>query len=536
MNLKRYKSIFAELPANGRDLVLVTSLALFSLIIKAIPAAILGLGNDEAYYWTYAMFPAWSHFDHPPMVGFLIQLFTLNLKYSSEIFIRAGSLALSTADIFLLFYLVRRLYSRRAACFALLMYISSVYFNIISGLFILPDSPQVFFVLLALNALLPAVTTEDPGRKESIRIILFGVFTGLAFLSKYHSLFLWLGAWLYILFHNRIWLKKPALYLGMVLTIIVSLPVIIWNGRNDFISFTFHGSRADLVNSHLDLTSFLQFNLGEFFYQNPVLSVIYMVALAGTLSVKSRKLSPTGKLLLYMGIPMILVFTFLSLFRTVLPHWSGPAFICLIIFSAGYLDEVYDTGRKIINRSLASAGTLFIAVIVLGTVQVRTGFIGSVKNSQSAFPGEDDFTLDMFGWDQARARIVGFLKRPAADTYDPGEITLVAEDWYQAAHIDYYIASPLGIRLIAPGEIERIHKYYWINKLRGINRDGRIIYVTNSRNYHSPDKFAGSFTGIAPADTLKITRMGKTVELFYLYEMTGLRPDSGLFSSIPERK
>ncbi|MDP4224696.1 MAG: hypothetical protein Q8868_15420, partial [Bacteroidota bacterium] len=98
-----------------RDCYFLLTIAALNLLIKAVPAGILELGNDEAYYWTYALFPDWSHFDHPPVVGLLIQLFTLNLTLGGEIFIRAGALVLSAANIILLFYLVKKLYSRSAA-------------------------------------------------------------------------------------------------------------------------------------------------------------------------------------------------------------------------------------------------------------------------------------------------------------------------------------------------------------------------------------------------------------------------------------
>ena len=93
-----------------------------NLIIKAISASVIELGNDEVYYWTYALFPDWSHFDHPPMVGFMIQLFTLNLTYHSELFMRLSSLILSSASIILLFYLVKRIYSQQAAYISVILF------------------------------------------------------------------------------------------------------------------------------------------------------------------------------------------------------------------------------------------------------------------------------------------------------------------------------------------------------------------------------------------------------------------------------
>ena len=65
-------------------------LLLISTAIRMVVGDSIQLGNDEVYYWTYAKFPDWSHFDHPPMVGLFEQLFTLNLFFESELALRLG--------------------------------------------------------------------------------------------------------------------------------------------------------------------------------------------------------------------------------------------------------------------------------------------------------------------------------------------------------------------------------------------------------------------------------------------------------------
>ena len=55
-----------------------------SALLRGFLAFFLEFGNDEVYYWTYALYPDWSHFDHPPMVGFMMQLFSGNLFFTSE--------------------------------------------------------------------------------------------------------------------------------------------------------------------------------------------------------------------------------------------------------------------------------------------------------------------------------------------------------------------------------------------------------------------------------------------------------------------
>lgn len=512
--------------SSKRERLFLFIVVAINFIIKAIPAAILELGNDEVYYWTYAMFPDWSHFDHPPMVGLLIQLFSFDLTFQSEFFLRAGALVLSSASIIILFYLVRRLHSRRAAGFAVIMYISSIYFNIISGLFILPDGPQVFFILLALWYLLPSVTVKNPTKTDLSNFIIFGFFTGLAFLSKYHSLFLWFGVGLYILFHNRIWLKKPALYLSVLVTLILSIPVIYWNVKNDFISFTFHGNRIGLFHNPLDLNSFMQFNLGQFFYQNPVLSVIYTIALFKVFPRKNHEISSINLLLLYSGLPLILVFIFVSLFRNALPHWTGPAFICLVILSSEYLADIYTNRKKIIIRSLSSAFMIYALILVLGVIEIKTGIIEFRNYPMSENSGKNDFTLDMYGWKQAREKFTKFLSKEGITETGRRNLAIVSDNWFPGAHLDYYIAWPLNIKLIVQGSIERMHKYYWINKTRKLNENDRVFYVTDSRNYHSPEELGSCFTKIIPKDTLIIDRNHKAVKYIYIYELVDFKSDT----------
>ena len=73
----------------------VLQLILISSLLKLVFAGLVELGNDEVYYWTYALQTDWNHFDHPPMVGWLIRLTSLNLHWVSEISLRLGSILCS---------------------------------------------------------------------------------------------------------------------------------------------------------------------------------------------------------------------------------------------------------------------------------------------------------------------------------------------------------------------------------------------------------------------------------------------------------
>ena len=53
---------------------ILIGLLVVSAVVRGLLAAWMEFGNDEVYYWTYALYPDWSHFDHPPMVGWVSTL------------------------------------------------------------------------------------------------------------------------------------------------------------------------------------------------------------------------------------------------------------------------------------------------------------------------------------------------------------------------------------------------------------------------------------------------------------------------------
>lgn len=491
-----------------------------NFIIKSVPAAVVEFGNDEAYYWTYALFPDWSHFDHPPMVGFIIQLFSLNLLLNSEFFIRLGSLLLSSAGIIFLFYLVKRISSVKAAYISALLFTASVYFNIISGLFILPDTPQVFFVIVALFYGLPAALNREPSKKDSSGFILFGLFAGLAFLSKYHSLFLWFGVGLYILIYNRIWFKKTSFYISLLLTVIAMIPVIYWNIRNDFASFTFHESRVGLFNSPVNFTSFMQFNAGQIFYQNPVLFIVFILTLVSLF--RKKRIGDKEVLLLLLSLPLIIIFLSFSLFQKTLPHWSGPAFIGLIILSSDWLGETLLVKPRKVFNILLSSNLLIILLLILAPLQINYGLLGHIHDSPDPRKtGSNDLSLEMYGWKQARLKFQALLEMKSIEEKDYDKVKIISSKWFPAAHLDYYIAHPLNMELLVPGSVEQSHKYSWINKTRSINAGDTIYFITTSMQYYEPENLLDAGSKIVSEDTIQIRRKGRVVKNLFIFSIKG---------------
>ena len=206
---------------------------------------------------------------------------------------------------------------------------ASIYCSLLAGNFILPDTPQLLFWLLSVRFLIEVLPQKNIDKRTATKFIYACIFIGLAILSKYHGVFILGGVGLYVLVYNRIWLKQPVFYFGIVLSLLFVLPIVIWNMENSWISFAFHGER---VSNTLQLRLDYLFTelVGQVAYNNPINYVIIIMALnaafRGRLSIKKDYV----RVLLFNSFPIWLVFTSFALFRQTLPHWTGPAFTFIV--------------------------------------------------------------------------------------------------------------------------------------------------------------------------------------------------------------
>ena len=501
--------------------ITIVLLIVINFIAKSIPAYFLELGNDEVYYWTYAKYPDWSHFDHPPLVGILIKLFTFNLHFDHHYFIRLGSLVLASANIYLIYLLARKLSGEKAGLVAAFLYAGSIYFNIISGFLILPDTPQVFFLLLALGFLIPAIFKRNPGKLEKRNLIIASLFIGLGFLSKYHSLYYWFAIIAYILLFNRTWLKEKELYISLVCSLLLILPIIFWNIENNFISFTFHRDRVSLFSHGIHPLYFLRNLAGQIGYQHPILFGLFILAIV---RFPKKRFLPKNEFafLLILSLPLIFLFVLFSLFRSTLPHWSGMAYLSLLLMTSVYI--VKENKMAYYNWVVAAMMITFSLILSSPILFNQVNLLD--QNDKKDIPlhetGKGDLTLDMYGWQKFGEEMGNWLRKNQEK-----KPVIISNKWFPAAHLDYYVARPNDLKLLALGKLKDIHKYYWINKSRGeLNPGDDALFITTSPYYCSPEKlYRHHFKEISPVDTISIERAGKPIKYFFLFKLKGYKKD-----------
>lgn len=507
-----------------------TLLIVVSAMVRGVLAGWLELGNDEVYYRLYALYPDWSYFDHPLMVGWTIRLFSLDLLFSHEFFIRLASVILGSVNTWIMFLIGKNLYNARAGWFAALLYTSSVYGFVITGTFILPDTPQGLFWLWSLLIMLQTLPFSPDNSNVRRNFLLLGFLLGLGILSKYTVVFLWGGTVLYLLIYNRRWFKSLYFYYALAITAVLMLPLLIWNLQNDFISFTFHGNRVNTAGFVFRPDYFLTEILGEFLYNNPINFVLIVLAVGVAFKGKLAADPKKTRIILLMGLPLIAVFLFFSLFRSTLPHWTAPGYTTLIPLAAVWLAA--KPSLKTIPGIIQSALALLIFTLILGMLQIRTGLIPLDSTTTYENLGEDDPSLDMFGYREAG---IVFGQIVSRDT-QTGEMLpssfLVGNNWFPLANYDYYAATPANLKSMAIGTLDKIHLYAWINRAEGGFVTGNdAYYITDSRDFRPPDSLMRSyFEQVIPADTIEIQRGGKPAKRIFIFRMKNLQriPDDPL--------
>jgi hypothetical protein len=208
-------------------------------------AAAVGPGNDEAYHALFPLHPAWSYFDHPPMVAVVTALgMALGGGPAAAPLwaLRLGFIALFAGSTWLMFRLTARRYGAEAGILAALVLNLSAYHGLAAGAFLLPDGPLLFFWLLAVDRLVVAL--ERPERDG--RWLAVGLAWGGALLSKYHAALLPAGFVLYLGVIPGGWrlLLRRGPWLALGVGLVLFAPVLAWNAARGWSSFAFQGGRA----------------------------------------------------------------------------------------------------------------------------------------------------------------------------------------------------------------------------------------------------------------------------------------------------
>ncbi len=482
------------------------------LCLRIIVSNFLNLGNDESYYWTFSKQLQWNYFDHPPMIALWIKFFTANLLLEDyTFFLRLGSFIGCLISSFFIYKTITAISTEKAGFAGVFLYNISFYCFITTGMFIIPDTPQMVFWTASMY-FITQIIKNDSNIKAWI---FFGITTGLCIMSKVHGVFLWGGIFLYALFYKREWFKNYAFYLSMLVTAIIISPILIWNINNDFITYRFHSERVTVnEKSSFNFMGLLREAIGQILINNPFNIGLIILFFSKRFTTKAKGGLQVFKLI---GVSLLLVIFSIALFRSTLPHWSGPAYISLLPIAAIGLSEINFSRFKVLT---ASAFVYTITLLSLIVIAVNF-YAGSYSNATGKDIGKNDISLDAYGWKEGGEKFAAFYNTQHNGSNKP---PLVCNTWW-GGHDEYFFARPLNVKMIGLGPILNIHQYKWRLQTDTVNLKMDTAYtIVHSYDYFdAPQAFKNYYYKIDSVNTISIKRRGKEAYQFHIWKLTGFK-------------
>jgi 4-amino-4-deoxy-L-arabinose transferase-like glycosyltransferase len=463
--------------------------------------AALGLSVDEAYAAVMSREWSLSYFDHPPMTFWWAGLAGEWAGSEAPLLVRLPFIAAFAGTTWMMFCLGRFLFGERAGLWTVVVLNLSLFFSLAAGGWALPDGPLLLFdaaaayclarATLARHGALVADAAVEPG--SASWWIAFGVFTGLAFLSKYHACFLLLGGGIFLLSSgSRIgWLRRPAPYLAVACAAAVSAPVLVWNERHAWASFRFQLGRS-LPIEGAGATPFLDSLAGQATWILPWIWIPLLVVLFTGLRTGPR--DARRWLLVCLGAGPVFGFTLLTVLgERGHPHWEAPGYFMLLPLLGAEIARRLEQGHRTWTQVwLTACGVAFVLVVVGLVAHVENGWAQSLAPDLLA---KGDPTDDLLDWGPVAGQlgVWGFPK--------PGML-LAGSRWDDAAKLAHAMGPDTPVTSV--GEDSRGFDYVG-DPASHVGKD--VVLVIRRRSGGEPLRlFAPYFSSLSWLGNVRLAR------------------------------
>jgi len=460
-------------------------------ILRLIMALFLEPAPQEAYYWNYSLHPDISYFDHPPMTAYLIYFFT-GIFGDNSFGLHFSAIFISFVLSLLMFYLIKSLFDIKTAFWSVIAGVSTLIFSL-GGIIITPDGPLLLFWFLMMFALYQAVENDNLNLW-----ILTGVFGGAAFVSKYTAAFAFIGAFLYLLTYDKgrkcLFSYKP--YLSLLISFIVSLPVVVWNYQHNWASFGFQSGRraAEAVTIRADyFFGFLGSQVG-------VLGIFLMPLFIWGIIKTASHIKDDSRLALFFWftLPTLLFFTLISPVHYVKMNWLAPAYLSglpvvvyMLLKSVSLKWKAY--GKFALSFSIA-ATLVFHIMLFIPAVGI----------------GKAD---TIHGWSELAARV----DEIRADFSKHGEFFICGYEYKTASELRFHLDDqPETFSNNIVGKRGLAYDF-WSDPDTLIGKN--CIFVYDQRNrYKNPKHLKDVFERVDEPEIFTAARGGKKITDFYIYK------------------
>ncbi|MCX7705279.1 MAG: glycosyltransferase family 39 protein [bacterium] len=325
-----------------------------STCIRLLLAGIIPITGDEAYFIVWAKHLNYGYYEHPPMIGWIMWLFSF---LGDNIFVyRIFPLFVIPLIALLIVKILSNIDKDKAYLCGSVFLLSPVgILNVLS----VNDVPLILFTFLTGLFFYRGMNT-----KRGLDAMLSGFFGGCAFLSKYFFM-----VFVFSLFIFCMVSRKKYLWKILTISLISGLPLVfinvLWNYNNCWLNVMFNLFFRNR-NLAINFDSVFVFLVEQFFLMTPFLAIIFV---RNCFFSDIIKRDDTLRLFWYLFMVPLVFFLLLSFIKKVGLHWMASFYPFFFIFLILLPQIVLDRAMRY-NLYFSIIVLLFILVTVSLPVEI----------------------------------------------------------------------------------------------------------------------------------------------------------------------
>jgi hypothetical protein len=493
---------------------LVALLIVVGTALRVSAAVSVGLGNDEGYHYTFARHLDLCYFEHAPMFAWLGRL-GLELGGDTALAFRLPFIALFALTTWLMFSVGSRLFGPWAGLGAALLLNLAPVFSLTTATCVLPDGP-LMMSWIACTACLARIFLDPELRWPTLWWLAAGLFLGLALLSKFHGFFLAAGAVLFVLTcrEQRHWLWRRGPYLGVLVAAVVFSPVLIWNYRNDWITFTWQGERG-LASSGLHPIWLARSIGGQAMWLTPLVWGALIWELCRCL-----RRGPGDRprwLVACLAVVPIVFFTAISVYAPIgfLFHWQAPGYLLLFLPLGASLWRGWTGARAKLSRTwLAAASGSALAIMAAVTTHAANGWwLELMPASLAAEAAPVDPTLEALDLAPIQSALAerGLLDRD--------DVFVFTNRWFLSGRVNFALHGRAEVLCLSPNDPRGFA--FFTDQRSYLGKDG--IFLSTAQFSPTPQQeFAAYFDRVETLGRVVVERGGRPAQTWYVHRCVRL--------------
>ncbi len=480
---------------------------IFIFILRIIFITRFDLVPEEAYYWQWSRHLSLSYYDMSPMIAYIIAATTLFGKFNSQLFVRLGAPLTSLIISLFTYLLLNKLTGNKIYSIggAVLLNVIPI-FNVGSVLIVYGDAQILFFALTILFLVYLVRHQKD------YYWYLIGISSGLALLSKYTAVFLYLIIFLFMLLSKayRKYFSRKEPYLSFFISVALFAQVIIWNYLNDFASFRhLFTLSGHYVNFNTFINNLYLFIASQAGIVSPFIYIILIYSLFYGLYTGLKNKNDTYLALSLAGLTPFFYFIYQCSKTEVQPNWPVFMYFTAYILAGTLVFEFFKKLKSAKSKKLAasflafSAGVGFLFSAVTFTQPYYT--IVNIKQDKSPI-------RDMLGWKKLAGEVDVILK-----THKKDHFLIMARRFQIASELAYYVKG--RPQTYSFNYYLRNNEYSLWNHFRNKKGDNFLYIIDTKYGDHLEKKLAENFKSHKLLKVLIITHARQKIRTIKIYEL-----------------